>query len=95
MAWDFDRGLVIYLDRAVLKQITNAHARGEMDLFISDALHAPELFGPKTFIIFREADYSGFEIRGENVTPEIDSAAWDKVVHYLKNAILISREDDR
>jgi hypothetical protein len=61
-----------------------------MDLFICDALHAPTMFGAQTFIVIRASDFSGFEVGGEMVTPEVDDAAWAEVVRWIQNARAVS-----
>jgi hypothetical protein len=89
----FDRELIIYLDRAMLMGIAEFE-RGEMTMFICDELHKEELFGPRTFIVIRESDHSQFDIRGGAPIPQAtDDAAWERVVHYVRNAHLASRDE--
>lgn len=83
--WNFTRELIVTIDRALLARV-DAHARAEMDLFICDALHAPAMFGPNTFIVIRLGDFSGFEVRGDMVSAEVDDAAWLEVVRWIRNA---------
>lgn len=87
--WNFTREVIITIDRALLAKV-DAHARAEMDLFICDALHAPAMFGPHTFIVIRLGDFSGFEVRGEMFSAEVDNAAWAEVVRWIRNARAVS-----